>query len=624
MNKPHKITKADILAASQTLQEYRAGKAQLDRRILDNERWYKLRHNCGGECLGGQLPRSGDALSRSDPDPTSAWLWNAVANKHADAMDNYPEPNILPREPGAAAAAAALSRVIPAVLSANRFEQVYSDVWWYKLKAGTGVYGVFWDADRGEGLGDVGITKLDILNIFWEPGVSDIQQSRNLFLVDLRDNEALEEQYPALKGLLGSSGQTEADVPQYARDDAADTSGKSTVVDWYYKRDGLLHYCKFVNETLLYASENDPAMKDGWYAHGQYPVVFDVLFTEEGSPAGFGYVDVMKPCQRYIDRLSGAVMKNALMASKLRWFVREDGSVSEEEFADFEKDFIHVAGGSVDDGSLRQIVTAPLSGIYLQLLDNKIEELKETSGNRDFSQGGTAGGVTAASAIAALQEAGGKLTRDMVKSSYRAYQDIVYMVLELIRQFYEEGRTFRVAGNPTSPSQGEGGPAGPGGSARRRNQSIVPSTAAAGAIPLSPAGDVPPCEGGIRNASYQFLTFDNSTIRPRAQGDDFGADAGARMPLFDIEVVPQRQSPFNKAAQNELAKELFAMGLFRPEMADQALAVLDMMTFDGKESVVRRIAAAAAGAAAAQMASGKLQMANGGGAAPFGRGIENG
>ena len=33
-------------------------------------------------------------------EPTSGWLFNAIANKHADVMDNFPSANVLPREEG--------------------------------------------------------------------------------------------------------------------------------------------------------------------------------------------------------------------------------------------------------------------------------------------------------------------------------------------------------------------------------------------------------------------------------------------------------------------------------------------------------------------------------------------
>ena len=150
----------------------------------------------------------------------------------------------------------------------------------------------------------------DLLKIFWEPGITDIQKSRNLFIVDLVDTELLDQQYPEHKGHFGGNA---VDVKEYYWDESIDNTKKAVVVDWYYKirRGGrtLLHYVKFVNDILLYASENEPEYADrGYYDHGMYPVVFDTLFPEKGTPVGFGYVAVCKDPQMYIDKLSANIL----------------------------------------------------------------------------------------------------------------------------------------------------------------------------------------------------------------------------------------------------------------------------------------------------------------------------
>ena len=99
-------------------------------------------------------------------------------------MDNYPEPNVLPREKGDEESAELLSKILPVIIENNNFENTYSDAWWYKLKHGTAAYGVFWNNRKSEG-GDIDITRLDLLNIFWEPGISHIQESENLFIVKM-------------------------------------------------------------------------------------------------------------------------------------------------------------------------------------------------------------------------------------------------------------------------------------------------------------------------------------------------------------------------------------------------------------------------------------------------------
>lgn len=174
------VGKEQVRQASALLEKYKQGKEALSRRIVDNENWWKL-HGCDG---------GGDS-------PDSAWLFNSIANKHADAMDNYPEPNVLPRARDDEQAAKTLSRILPVALEQGGYEQVYSDVWWYKLKQGTGVKGVFWDTGKN-GIGDIDIRKVDVLNLFWEPGVTDIQDSANFFSTELVSHEVLEEQYPQI------------------------------------------------------------------------------------------------------------------------------------------------------------------------------------------------------------------------------------------------------------------------------------------------------------------------------------------------------------------------------------------------------------------------------------------
>jgi len=525
-----RIGRDEIFEAMEILRKYKAGKVNLERRVIENEQWWKMRHWEMIRGKGKNAPR---------PEPASAWLFNSLANKHADAMDNYPEPSVLPRAADDQEAAGQLSAILPVLLEQNEYEQVYSDVWWKKLKTGTGVKGVFWDNSKQNGLGDVDILNIDLLNIFWEPGVSDIQDSRHLFVVELMDNDLLLEQYPDVH----VGGAPSLDVSKYIYDESIDTSGKSVVVDWYYKlRQGsrtVLHYCKFCGDTVLYASENDPAYAErGWYDHGKYPFVFDVLFPVEGMPTGFGYIDVMKDTQMYIDKLGAVILENALMAGRKRFFSRLDGSINEEEFLDWSKPIVHCSGNLGED-SIREISVNALPGSTLAVLQSKIDELKETSGNRDFSQGGTNSGVTAASAIAALQEAGSKLSRDMIKSAYRAFVQECYLMIELMRQFYDEPRCFRILG-----------------------------------------------KGG----GEQFTRFDNSAIRPQAQGNDFGVDLGVRVPVFDIKVTAQKKTAFSTLAQNEQAKEFFGMGFFAPQMSDQALGCLDMMAFEGKDKVMDRIA----------------------------------
>ena len=519
----------EVARAEQILQKYKVGKAALDQRLVDNELWFRM-----GHWKNYQNP-----MMEGKPQPSSGWLFNSIANKHADAMDNYPAPNVLPRSPDDEQTARVLSSVLPVVLEQADYEQVYSDTWWRKLKQGTGVKGVFWDPEQRGGVGEITVRPMNLLMLYWEPGVDDIQASPNFFSLSLEDTDQLTERWPQLEGHSTSA----LEVPHYLHDGGLDTNGKSVVVDWYYKKRNaegrrVLHYCKFCNGVVLYASENDPEYAGrGFYDHGQYPFVFDPLFVEEDSPAGFGYIDVMKECQTAIDRMNHAMDENVLLSSKQRYVLSDAAGVNEEELADFSRDIVHVVGRLGDD-SFRPLQTTGLQGNSLSYRNSRIEELKEISGNRDMTQGGTAGGVTAASAIAALQEAGSKLSRDMLKSAYRAFAKECYLIMDLMRQFYDEERVFRIIGE---------------------------------------------------TGRSEFVHFSGAALRAQALPGVGGVELGSREPVFDIVVSAEKKSTFSRLSQNETAKECYQLGFFAPRNADAALAALEMMDFEGIEKVRQRV-----------------------------------
>ena len=516
------------------LQRYKAGKASVERRAVSAENWWKLRNSAEerkiSEGSGGFQAVSG-------------WLHNVIVSKHADAMESYPEPVILPREPEDRQEAALLKKIIPVILEQSDFERTWSDCMWQKLKTGTGVYKVFWDPEKAGGLGDISIERIDLLSVFWEPGIRDIQTSPYLFHTALEDNEALEELYPQLRGRLKSSGFT---ATSFVYDDSVSTDNKSTVIELYYKRRengrNVLHYCKYVGDTVLFSTENQG---EPLYEHGLYPFVFDSLFPVEGSPCGYGYIDLCRNAQTQIDMMQTAFIKNVMVGALPRYFQRMDGAVNEEEFLNLANPIIHVSGNLGED-SLRTVDYKPLSGSYLEMRQSVINELRETSGNTETAVGISTTGVTAASAIAALQEASGKGSRDATKNSYRAYGRIIELCIELIRQFYDLPRCFRISGD---------------------------------------MGDM------------DFIAYSNRNLLPKSQGRMGGVELGLRKPVFDIRVSAQKQSSYTKLSQNELALQFYQLGFFRPEQAQQALRCMSMMEFEGKEEMMQGIQAAAAAVA---------------------------
>ena len=580
---------------TQVLQKYKAGKAQTESRILSSENWWKLRNTTEEQKVSGI---GGDGGFTS----VSGWLHNVIVSKHADAMEAYPEPNILPREEADKGEAKKLSAIVPCILEQNQYEATYSDVMWQKLKTGTGVYKVVWDKGKLNGLGDISVERVNLLNIYWEPGVTDIQRSRYFFHTELCDKDVLEQRYPQLEGKLKGKSFMSA---KFLYDDPVDTENKHTVIEVYYHKfvggKKTLQYCKYVGDQVLYATENDtqPVMDEvtgqqktpmaltGLYDHGKYPYVFDALYPIEGSPCGYGYIDICRNPQMVIDLLNTSFVKNAMVGAIPRYFRRQDGGVNAEQFLDLSNPLVDVTG-NIDESALRRIEHDTLDSNYIAVLDRTIQELRETSGNTETSTGNISSGVTAASAIAALQEASGKGSKDSTQTSYRAYSQIVELCIELIRQFYNLPRQFRIVG-----------------------------------------------EYGMQ----EFISYENSGIMQQHQGNDFGQDMGFRLPVFDIKVSAQKKNVYTKVSQNELALQFFQHGFFNPQMTDQTLMCLQMMDFDGKDGIMQKVAqngtmyqkllqymqmalsfAQVADPASAERIAQDIMMTMGGGGAPMGGG----
>ncbi len=511
------LKKEETAAMLEAFHAYRDAKEAFDRRVIENENWFKGQH---WKYISGS-DKEGAGFR-----PAGSYLLNGVWHRHAEAMENYPKPMLLEREKGDREMAQELSKVVPLILEKNGFRSVYSDLWWYKLKQGSGVYGIFWDNTLENGLGDISIKKIDLLRFYCQPYINDIQDSRYIFLLSFCDAEAAKKRYPAADIKKGGQG-----ISLKGYFGTEDMRGKVLIIDCYEKCKNscgkdIVHLTKIIGDKAVYSTKTDINLCErGIYDHGKYPFVIDKLIPVEGSPFGLGMIDVGKNAQAQIDKLEYLIERNALISSRQRFLVKRDGGIDPQKLADLSVDFIE-CDRTVDDSSVRPLQANPPSPTIISCRENKIAELKEIIGNRDFSQGDTNKGVTAYAAISALQQAGSKLSRDAIEGAYRAFADVIYMVIELVSQFYTEQRSFRITGDDGSVSY------------------------------LSVGGK----KSGVLSAA-----------------------------VFDIEVSAQKKNSFDSVAHNELILELYRLGAFSKEQRGCAIAALNAMILDNKQSIIRSI-----------------------------------
>lgn len=524
------IGSEEIAKARSVLNDYIASKKSYDVRYKNNFDTYNLLYTDNDK---PKKYKSEDGSIRNEliPKRMGGQTLNVIMNKHADLMDNFPEPVFLPRARDDEETAKILNSVMPCVLERNGFLQVYSEVNTDKLVGGTGAYAVVWNGKKDNGVGDVEICKADILSLFWEPFIEDIQDSRNVFYVRLYDLEEVKEMYPQLEDVSSSTMGLE-NYRTY--DNSNKENGKAAVIDWYYKKNGVLHFVKFCGEKVLEATENEPEKyPNGLYNHGLYPFFLDPLFKLRDTPAGFSFVDICRSCQSNLDELKRDILKNIKVNSQTRSIINSNAGLNIADLNDLSKDFIEAQ--SVENAT-KPFETKDIAAGALNMYNALINEIKETTGTNDASNGAGSAGVTSGSAIAALQEAGGKISRDINKSGYHIFTEICSCIIELMRQFYTLPRFYRITGEDNKT---------------------------------------------------EYIDFDNSQLM-KQQTDESG-QIFDRMPIFDIKVKAQKASPFATAASNEMMMDLYKLGFFNPQNADSALIALEGMSFEGKTKVEEMI-----------------------------------
>lgn len=497
---------------SEMLESYRAYKGEKEvymSRVRDNERYYR-------KCYETLTPKIEDSLS-----PNTSFIISAIENACADASESYPEPNILEREESGEKAAEALSKIIPIELTRAGFKRIFKANSRNKVKYGTAIYGVFYDELRD----DIVIKDLDISDVYVDMHIPDIQNSRFLFISAAVDNELLRHEYPAYKDLFCGDAAVES-----LSSESFTLLDRSIVLDCYYKKpDGSVHMAKICNNTIISATEDIAGYEKGIYSHGKFPVVFDTMYPDGRSPFGFGVIDIGKSTQIAIDKIDRAITENIICTSKPRYLSKRGGGVNEDEFCDMSKSVVHYEG---DESSVKPVEVKYLDAAAITHRDKKIDELKELLANRDFQQGGTSGGVTAASAIEALQQSGEKRSRSMIDDTYDAYHDIVKMLVELIRQFYTNPRVFRTKDE---------------------------------------------------NGRKSFIEFSNEIMYKSSEASD-------RIPVeFDIEIVPQCENPYTREMNNSTMLTLWKSNVFSPENIKESLILLKSMSFDGKENLIKSL-----------------------------------
>ena len=393
---------------------------------------------------------------RSRTSPASNTLGSCIDNAVADQMDNRPEALMIPEREETARSAEEMTDVVSYVLYQAKFDETYATLMEDSAVTGTGVAQVFWDEDLDGGNGMVSVMAWHPEDFYPDPMYEDIQLGRGCFKVTRTSVAWVEQHYPHARGFVQPDQATRPELEDDPTMQAPDGDAVTTLLEFWYKKYNAetrrthVHMALFAGRALLYSSETgygseDGAYDEGVYAHGQYPFVLYKYRDVWRRPFGTGMVYDYRDSQEAIDRYYKYLDDNARESSVQRHFIRKNSGINPDDVADLRKTLIEWEGNDIRE-VLQTVQAAPLNGQVYQVMTMLTEAMKEDSGQNQFVRGEGGKGVTAASAIQALQEAGGKIARMHTEKYKAAFRQMVEQILWILSEYMEPGRKLKIIG----------------------------------------------------------------------------------------------------------------------------------------------------------------------------------
>lgn len=361
----------------------------------------------------------------------------------ADQCDNMPEAIISPETIAEQDLAEGLTDIVGYVFEVNKKERMHRDRVEDCFITGTSVVQQVWDEDARYGKGEIAMFVVPVENMEWDSQAPDIQSGRALFKKEWHPKRYYDEHYPDVAEFVVEDEYVPADG---TLGDAADPS--IMMLEYWYRRYNAkkkryeVHVAHLAGHALLYSSEK--AHPNGLYDHGLYPFTFDVFTRVPGKPYGNGMLMEFAEMQRAVNRYAKYIDENARASAKMRLLVAESSGISEADLANWNKQIIH--GEVINENAVRWFQSSPLSPLVSGQMSGFMDMIKLDSGQNQFNRGEGGLGVTAGTAIQALQEAGGKTQRFRTGVFKFGTEDQVLQILWLIKQFYKEDRVVTIVG----------------------------------------------------------------------------------------------------------------------------------------------------------------------------------
>lgn len=378
-------------------------------------------------------------------------LNSTIDNMVADFIDNMPECVCMPERPELGEVADNVTDVMRWVLESNDYKSLWRDAVSDATVLGTGVLQVFFDGnfELGGVPGNVRIQTWKPECWLPDPLYEDFQDGRAVFKVNAHPLSYFAQRYPKHYAFIQPDADEHMEQSDLSRDDfhGYDDPLVAMIECWYRRYDAkkeryVLNMCQLAGGALIYDSREED--EQGVYAHGRYPFVTLRFRKRAGTAYGTGMIHEFADTQRMINRNVRYMDENARASSKPKLLVGKESGIDIDAATDYSKTVVTM--NHVRSDAMQWFQASPLNSQVHSLVTWLQDTQKQDSGQNQFSRGEGGLGVTAASAINMLQEAGGKITRMHTASFNGSFRELAEHILALAAEFMDEERVLLITG----------------------------------------------------------------------------------------------------------------------------------------------------------------------------------
>lgn len=488
-------------------------------------------------------------------------LLSTFKNAVADQMDNMPEARMLPERPGLERVAEDLTDVVSFVYAQNDYDSaLHREIVEDFIGVGTAIVQTAYDNDMSNGEGDIAVIRWPIESFVWDSSAAEIQDARALMKLSWHPLEWFKAHYPERGAYVGDDSSHEGLARPESQEDVDDQEGSALLVEYWWreynakKRRYTVNVAYIAGNVLLEKIENV-------YAHGMYPFCVAAFNRVPGQIVGMGMTDELRPMMQYVNRYARYIDENLRMSAKIRMLVSRAAGIDETELADWEQNLIH--GDKIGEDAARWLQAKPLNGMVVQQMLQYQTDIKQDSGQNQFTRGETAGGVTAASAISALQEAGGKISRMHTAALNSLFKNVTIQILWLINEFYDDRKVRLITGSDGERREVDMN------AAHLMGEEVLPDSVQANLDSLAPE-DQERVLNEIRGRRRKKRRTKGGALPP---------------PPYTVQIQVQRRNPLRVQAQNELFIQAYTMAAQAGQQFPLVL-LFEMLNVDGKERIL--------------------------------------